>query len=137
MTNQLDIFGANKTPAQKASRVWKNKKRASPRHSNTVRRVLRVGQMAWEGRSAGEIADEIGVGTAYVYQLCSDYRIRLVPKTRAQYAFIVTIQLKDLYGLEQIGSGHGIDVPELAARLLSAMSREPVIAANLLDGDGA
>ena len=89
--------------------------------------------MAWEGRSAGEIADEIGVGTQYVYQLCSDYRIRLVPKTRAQYAFIVTIQLKDLYGLEQIGARHEIDVPELAARLLGAMSSEPVIAANLLE----
>lgn len=133
MKDQLNIFGDDPAPAQKAGRVWKNKKRASPRHSNTVRRVLRVGQMAWEGRSAGEIADEIGVGTAYVYQLCSDYRIRLVPKTRAQYAFIVTIQLKDLYGLEQIGARHGIDVPELAARLLNAMSTEPVIVSNLLE----
>ena len=133
MRNQLDIFGHNSEHAQKAGRVWSNKKRSSPRHSNTVRRVLRVGQMAWEGRSAGEIADEIGVGTQYVYQLCSDYRIRLVPKTRAQYAFIVTIQLKDLYGLEQIGARHEIDVPELAARLLGAMSSEPVIAANLLE----
>lgn len=133
MTGQLDIFGADKTIAQKPSRVWKNKKRASPRHSNTVRRVLRVAQAAWEGRSAGEIADEIGVGTAYVYQLCSDYRIRLVPKTRAQYAFVVTIQLKDLYGLEQIGAVHGLDVPELSARLLNALSREAILAANLLE----
>ena len=133
MSNQLDIFGADAAPSQKAGRVWSNKQRKSPRHSNTVRRVLRVGQMAWEGCSAGEIADEIGVGTQYVYQLCSDYRIRLAPKTRFQYAFRVTIQLTDLYGLERIAAGLQMDVSEMCARTLGALSNEPAIVANLLE----
>lgn len=133
MTNQLDIFGADAAPAQKAARVWSNKQRRSPRHSNTVRRVLRVGQMAWEGRSAGEIADEIGVGTQYVYQLCSDYRIKLAPKTKAQYAMRVTIQLVELYGLERIAAALEMDVGDLCASLLGALSNEPAIVANLLE----
>ena len=133
MNNQLDIFGADPSPSQKSGRVWSNKKRSSPRHSNTVRRVLRVGQMAWEGRSAGEIADEIGVGTQYVYQLCSDYRIKLSPKTRSQYAFRVTLELVHLFGLERIAAGLEMDVGDMCADLLGALSEEPAIARNLLE----
>ena len=133
MKDQLDIFGHDPAPTQKIGRVWSNKKRSSPRHSNTVRRVLRVGQMAWEGRSAGEIADEIGVGTQYVYQLCSDYRIRLAPKTRSQYSFLVTIELAHLYGLERIAAGLEMDVGDICAKALGALSNEPVIVKNLLE----
>lgn len=133
MINQLDIFGNDHAPAQKAGRVWSNKKRSSPRHSNTVRRVLRVGQMAWEGRSAGEIADEIGVGTQYVYQLCSDYRIKLAPKTRSQYSFRVTIELVHLYGLERIAASLEMDVGEMCAKALGSLSNEPVVVSNLLE----
>ncbi len=122
-------------PGQNATRVWGTKGRQSPRHSNTVRRVLRVGQMAWEGCSAGEIADEIGVGTQYVYQLCSDYRIKLVPKTRFQYAFRVNIELKTLARLERLAAERGDDVTDLIARMIDALSREPVLLSNLIDED--
>lgn len=133
MIKQLDIFGDEAAPAQKAGRVWSNKKRSSPRHSNTVRRVLRVGQMAWEGRSAGEIADEIGVGTQYVYQLCSDYRIKLAPKTRSQYSFRLTLQLADLYGLERAAARLEMDVGDMCAKLLGVLSVEHSVVANLLE----
>ena len=122
-------------PTADATRTWGRKGRSSPRHSNTVRRVLRVGQMAWEGRSAGEIADEIGVGTQYVYQICSDYRIRLVPKTRAEYSFRVTIPLKALARLERIAAERGEGIHDLTSRMIDALSREPVVLLNLIDDE--
>ncbi len=91
--------------------------------------------MAWEGRSAGEIADEIGVGTQYVYQLCSDYRIRLVPKTRAEYAFRVTLQLRTIARLEQIAAERGVPVDDLVARMIDALSQEKTLLANLIEED--
>lgn len=91
--------------------------------------------MAWEGCSAGEIADEIGVGTQYVYQLCSDYRIRLVPKTRFQYAFRVNIDLKTLARLERLAAERGESIDDLTKRMIDALSREPVLLSNLIDDD--
>ena len=122
-------------PGQNATRVWGTKGRQSPRHTNSVRRVLRIAQAAWEGCSAGEIADEIGVGTQYVYQLCSDYRIRLVPKTRFQYAFRVIIELKTLARLEAIAAERGESVEELTGRMIDVLSREKTLLSNLIDDE--
>jgi hypothetical protein len=124
---------AEANPNAQPGRTWSRKGRSSPRHPTTVRRVLRVGQMAWEGRSAGEIADEIGVGTQYVYQICSDYRIPLAKKTRAEYSFRVTLQLRTVASLEKIASEREEGVPELVARMIDALSNEPVLLSNLLE----
>jgi hypothetical protein len=128
-----------KKPAKEANpstdprRVWGKKSRQSPRHSNTVRRVLLIASMAWEGRSAGEIADNLGVSVQYVYQLCSDYRVRLIPKTRSQYAFRVVIELESLTRLEAIAAQRGDDVIDLVTRSIDALSNEPVLLANLIE----
>lgn len=122
-------------PATNPARVWGKKARRSPYHSNTVRRVLHISKAAWEGRSAGEIADELGVGTQYVYQLASDYRIRFIPKSRSQYAFRTIIELDSLTRLEAIAAERGDDVTDLVTRAIDALSREPVLLANLIDDD--
>ncbi len=116
-----------------SNRVWGKKARQSPRHSNTVRRVLLIAKNAWEGRSASEIADELGVCVQYVYQLCSDYRIKLVPKTKAQYAFRVIINLDTLTRLETIAAERGDDVSNLVTRSIETLSIEKTLLANLLD----
>jgi len=124
-------------PNAQPGRTWSRKGRSSPRHSNTVRRVLRVGQMAWEGRSAGEIADEIGVGTQYVYQLCTDYRITLSRKSRAEYSFRVTLQLKTIARLEKIAAQRDEAVDDLVARMIDTLSQEKTLLENLLEDEDA
>ncbi len=114
-------------------RTWGAKRRASPRHEHTCRRILRIGQMAWEGRSAGEIADEVGVSVAHVYHLCSFYRIKLSTKTRAEYAFRATVQIKSLLELEKIAAKREEDITDLTAKLLDALANEPTLVANILD----
>lgn len=123
------------SPSTNPTRIWGKKARRSPYHSNTVRRVLRIGQMAWEGRSAGEIADEIGVGTQYVYQLCTDYRIGLAKKTKAEYAFRVTLKLRTIACFEKLALERDEPVNDIVARLMDALSREPIIVKNLLEED--
>ena len=120
-------------PNTDTTRTWGAKSRQSPRHQNSVRRVLRIGQMAWEGRSAGEIADEIGVGVQYVYQLCSDYRIKLAKKTRSQFAFRVIIELRTLVRLEKIAAERKEGIEDLVTTILDALSREPVLLTNVLE----
>ena len=127
----------DRNPTTDVTRTWGNKKRSSPRHSNTVRRVLRVAQAAWEGRSASEIADEIGVGTQYVYQLCSDYRIALSKKTRSEYSFRITLQLRTITRLERIAAQREEGIDDLVARMIDALSREPILLGNLLDDESA
>ena len=124
---------AEANPNAQPGRTWSRKGRSSPRHSNSVRRVLRVGQMAWEGRSASEIADEIGVGTQYVYQLCTDYRIALAKKTRAEYSFRVKLQLKTIARLEKIAADRDEPVDDLVARMLDTLSQEKTLLENLLE----
>lgn len=120
-------------PNTQKTRTWGAKGRQSPRHQNSVRRVLRIGQMAWEGRSASEIADEMGVGTQYVYQLCSDYRIPLAKKSRSQYAFRVILELRTIARLEKLAAERGESVDDLTSRAIDALSREKTLLANLLD----
>ena len=89
--------------------------------------------MAWEGRSASEIADELGVCVQYVYQLCTDYRITLAKKSKSQYAFRVTLQLKTIARLEKLAAERGESVDDMTARMIDALSHEKTLLANLLD----
>lgn len=116
----------------KNKRTWSAKQRRSPRHTNSCRRILRIGQMAWEGRSAGEIADELSVSVQHVYHLCSFYRIELSKKTKAEYAFRSTISLTTLAALEKLAERLEIGVQELAAQFISILAAEPAIAVNLI-----
>ena len=124
---------AEANPNAQPGLTWSRKGRSSPRHPTTVRRVLRIAQAAWEGRSAGEIADEIGVGTQYVYQLCSDYRITLAKKTRAEYSFRVTLQLKTIARLEKLAAERDEPVDDLVARMIDTLSQEKTLLENLLE----
>lgn len=97
--------------------------------------MLRIAQAAWEGRCAGEIADEIGISPLYVYQLCTDYRIALAKKSKAEYSFRVTLQLKTIAWLERLATERGEGVDDMTARMIDVLSREKTLLENLLDDD--
>ncbi|WP_293864854.1 hypothetical protein [uncultured Alsobacter sp.] len=141
----LEVAGARKRvrAAEAEARATKlsarlrlSRQREAPRRRYLAPDVIRAAMLAGEGRSAAEIATELGGTTARrVAALCHKHGIRLVPKRNSEACVRVVIPRSSLDALARISVDRD-ETPEIVmASALAALAAEPTVLANLLDDD--